>query len=367
MTVDVDFNAEVAENWAPLVTVDLRYVEGDFEQKRFDIAKDLKEACFGAGFFILVNHGIDDPSLMYSIVPKVLSLSKDEKLSFKSTASVDGDYTGYVGDGSGNNVEYYNVGKFIPQFQKPHPEVIKQHYDEIKAFSHECHRVALQVKRLLAIALEIPASASHSSRRVPGSPFAEHYIEDLHRLEDVSGDHLRFMRYPAVSAEVDAQRNNIRVPAHTDYGSLTMMFNPRVVALQVLTSTHWRFVKPTPGALICNIGDTLQFITGNVLKSTQHRVMRPPGDLGGLERHNLIYFSRATDTVRLGAVPSPFVDETAGEVGLTAGEWVAKRVQATTKRIDTRTDEDRRKAEAEYDQLQRVINEKQGYAATSQL
>ncbi|KAJ3317491.1 hypothetical protein HDU93_004093, partial [Gonapodya sp. JEL0774] len=191
-------------NWAPLATVDLRAKEGDFEARRFENAKTLKEACTGAGFFILVNHGIPDPDPMYSLIPKIHSIPPEVKLSHKSTAAIDGDYTGYVGDGTGNSVEYYNVGKFIPKFQKPHPQVVKGNYDDIKEFSLECHRVALQVMRLLAIGLEIPASASPPERRVAGSPFAEYYLEDLHNYEDISGCHLRFMRYPPISADVDA-------------------------------------------------------------------------------------------------------------------------------------------------------------------
>ncbi len=84
---------------------------------------------------------------------------------------------------------------------------------------------------------------------------------------------------------------------HTDYGSITLMFAPPVVALQVLDNNDlktWRYVKPLPNALVCNIGDTLQFMTGGVLKSTQHRVVRPPlPSQQGKARENVLYFLRA--------------------------------------------------------------------------
>ncbi|KXS17896.1 PLP-dependent transferase [Gonapodya prolifera JEL478] len=356
-----------AMEWTPLAAVDLRFKEGDFEERRFEIAKVLKSACTGAGFFVLVNHGIDEAEPMYSLIPQILSLSKDEKLAHKTTAAIDGDYTGYVGDGTGDSVEYYNVGKFIPKFQKEHPDIVVKHYSAIKDYSLECYRVAMQVMRLLAIALEVPASAVPPERRVPGSPYGEHYIEDLHRYEDISGCHLRFMRYPPVSAEGDAKRDNIRVQAHTDFGSLTMMFNPKVVALQVLTGNKWRFVKPVDGSLICNISDTLQFITGGVLKSTQHRVLRPLGNHGDLERHNLIYFLRATDDIPLKPVPSPAIPSNPTDVvdaGMTAGEWVSKRVQAAVKSRQAhykseKTGEGEREAEENYRRLQDIINRHQ--------
>ncbi|KAJ3328837.1 hypothetical protein HDU93_001249, partial [Gonapodya sp. JEL0774] len=144
-----------------------------------------------------------------------------------------------------------------------------------------------------------------------------------------------------------------------------MMFNPRVVALQVLTDNEWRWVGPISGGMICNLGDTLQFITGNVLKSTQHRVMRPPGNHGDLERFNLIYFLRAKDDVPLKPVPSPLVDaERAGDSGMTAGEWVAKRVQATVKQVQYRGAKEQtgelENAADEYQKFQKIINKSQG-------
>ena len=76
--------------------------------------------------------------------------------------------------------------------------------------------------------------------------------------------------------------------------------------LQVRTpDNEWKWVKPVPGGITCNAADTLSFLTKGYIKSTIHRVVRPPADQSHLHRLGLFYFVRPGDDVDMVPAPSP--------------------------------------------------------------
>ncbi|KAL8238564.1 hypothetical protein R6Q59_015131 [Mikania micrantha] len=60
---------------------------------------------------------------------------------------------------------------------------------------------------------------------------------------------------------------------HTDDGFLTVVLQDEIGGLQILYENQWVDVPPTPGALVVNIGDLLQMISNDKLKSVEHRVV----------------------------------------------------------------------------------------------
>ena len=136
----------------------------------------------------------------------------------------------------------------------------------------------------------------------------EDYFSSRHEYDSPSDDHLRYMGYHPRPLADDRLVENTWSRAHTDFGSLTLLWSQDVAGLQIKTSTGaWRYVPPVDGGIVCNVGDTLDFWSAGYLKSTVHRVVRPPEDQAALFRQGLFYFVRPGDTVDIKPAPSPLL------------------------------------------------------------
>lgn len=189
----------------------------------------------------------------------------------------------------------------------------------IESFARHIHDgIVHKLLTLFAIILELP----------------EDYFLKVHRYDEKSDCHLRYMKYHRRSEEENKKAAGIWSKGHTDFGSLTLLFRQPVAALQVRTPEgEWKWVKPYPGSITVNLADSLHFLTNGFLKSSIHRVVAPPPDQRDVDRLGVLYFVRPEDNLELRPVTSEVLrrlgyDQTTDNsaVGITAGEWVKARV-----------------------------------------
>lgn len=89
----------------------------------------------------------------------------------------------------------------------------------------------------------------------------------------------RFQVYHALREEDKSKVQNI-LPNHTDHGATTFLPSQPVSCLQILGKDQkWRWVPYRKGALVCNLGDVMEILSGGILKATRHR-----GELNQLVR-----------------------------------------------------------------------------------
>lgn len=108
----------------------------------------------------------------------------------------------------------------------------------------------------------------------------------------------RLLHYPPVEEAVVRRGAKERIAAHTDFGTMTMLFQDDVGGLEVEHPTApGRFVAvpPVAGAVVLNLGDFMQRWSNDGLKSTRHRVRAPPRDTDGAgtmlrARYSIPYF-----------------------------------------------------------------------------
>nr|XP_043627439.1 1-aminocyclopropane-1-carboxylate oxidase homolog 1-like [Erigeron canadensis] len=63
------------------------------------------------------------------------------------------------------------------------------------------------------------------------------------------------------------------VAPHTDPNFLTVLLQGEIGGLQILHQDQWVDVTPVPGSLVVNIGDLLQLLSNDKLKSLEHRAV----------------------------------------------------------------------------------------------
>lgn len=98
---------------------------------------------------------------------------------------------------------------------------------------------------------------------------------------------LRYLHYPPVGADAPG----IRSGAHEDINVITLLLGAEEAGLEIqLADGHWLPVSPRPGELVVNVGDMLQRLTNNVLKSTTHRVRNPAPERRGRARYSMPFF-----------------------------------------------------------------------------
>jgi isopenicillin N synthase-like dioxygenase len=149
----------------------------------------------------------------------------------------------------------------------------------------------------------------------------------------------------------------VRAGAHSDYGSITLLFRLRGQAgLEVFTrANEWAPVPVCPPGteddasppILVNIGDLLSYWTNGLLRSTVHRVAfesgaAVEGESNAEPRYSIAYFGQPANETRLTAVPSARVRQFEGSLGatnegnpyaerkvLTANEHLQMRLQAS--------------------------------------
>ena len=90
------------------------------------------------------------------------------------------------------------------------------------------------------------------------------------------------------------------VGEHTDYGLLTLLAQDDVGGLEVKGRHGWTEVPPTTGALVCNIGDMLEKLSGGRFVSNPHRVV----NRSGRERLSFPFFYDPDFTARMTPAPA---------------------------------------------------------------
>ncbi|KAL2107982.1 hypothetical protein VUR80DRAFT_4423 [Thermomyces stellatus] len=295
------------------------------------LAEELREAVHKTGFFSLINTGFSEEEVQrqYDIGQGFFNLPLEEKAQPQYRCDfTKGNYFGYraahektiMSTDVLDNVESINIAKFIPEYKdEPFHPFFEPFRAEIETFSRKSLDLASKVFTLFAIILELP----------------EDYFSSRHAYTSPSEDHVRYMTYHPRPAADDAKVENTWSRAHTDFGSLTLLWSQDVAGLQIKTQEgEWRYVPPVDGGIVCNVGDTLDFWSAGYLKSTTHRVVRPPEDQAHIYRQGIFYFVRPGDNVDIKPAPSPLlkrlglIKDTAGDGETVTGlQYVRERVK----------------------------------------
>ncbi|KAF4506851.1 hypothetical protein G6O67_006892 [Ophiocordyceps sinensis] len=151
---------------------------------------------------------------------------------------------------------------------------------------------------------------------------------------DDADNTLRLLHYPEVKADVfRANPGQVRAGEHSDYGSVTLLFQDNRGGLQV-RSPNGRFVDATPieGTVVINAGDLLARWSNDTIKSTLHRVVEPPRKEGEEypARYSIAYFCNPNFKELIETLPGTYATEQDKKYGgVNCGDYLVQRLKMT--------------------------------------
>jgi isopenicillin N synthase-like dioxygenase len=130
---------------------------------------------------------------------------------------------------------------------------------------------------------------------------------------------LRAIHYPPIREE---PKSAIRAEQHEDINLITLLVGASADGLEILSKQNeWVPVTSLPDQIVVNVGDMLQRLTNNKLKSTTHRVVNPAREHWGSPRFSIPFFLHPRSSMSLACLPGcvdgkhqkAYADATAGE------------------------------------------------------
>lgn len=113
---------------------------------------------------------------------------------------------------------------------------------------------------------------------------------------------LRAIHYPPITRE---PKTAIRAEQHEDINLITLLVGASAEGLEVLSKQgEWVPVLSHPNQIVVNVGDMLQRLTNNRLKSTTHRVVNPPRSKWHTSRYSIPFFLHPKGSMSLACLPS---------------------------------------------------------------
>ena len=137
---------------------------------------------------------------------------------------------------------------------------------------------------------------------------------------------LRPIHYPPIQGE---PKGAVRAAAHGDINLITLLMGASASGLEVQNKQgKWIPVTALPEQLVINVGDMLERLTNNKLRSTIHRVVNPPREEWGKSRYSIPFFTHPISEMSLNCLPE-CITETHPKVydNVTAGEFLNERLR----------------------------------------
>jgi len=115
----------------------------------------------------------------------------------------------------------------------------------------------------------------------------EHYFADK---TDHANSILRPIHYPPLAPGL-GDPGSVRSSQHEDINLITLLIGSGEPGLEVLSlQGKWVPVTTIPETIVVNVGDMLQRLTNDVLRSTTHRVVNPPSPFAEAPRYSIPFF-----------------------------------------------------------------------------
>lgn len=304
-------------------TVDLAlYTQGDPNQREMFV-RQLGAAFHEVGFVAVANHGIPKSLVdgFYSSSKAFFAMPEAIKRQYEvpGLAGQRG-YTSFGKEHAKQSTvadlkEFFQIGQEVPDnhpLKAQYPDNVQvEELPEMSEMGAELYRAfettGGQLLEAIAIHLELP-------------------IDYFQKQITAGNSILRSIHYPPIREE---PASAIRAEQHEDINLITLLVGASAGGLQVLnTEDQWVDVLPEIDEIVINVGDMLQRLTNNYLKSTTHRVVNPPREEWHLPRLSIPFFLHPVSNTDLSCLSSCVTAEHPLQYEpITAGAYLDERLR----------------------------------------
>ncbi|MBS1742381.1 MAG: isopenicillin N synthase family oxygenase [Bacteroidetes bacterium] len=296
-------------------SVDLADFLSNDEKRKAAFVEQLGAAYEETGFVAVSNHGITDEltDALYKNVQQFFSLPLEQKRKYEipGMAGQRG-YTSFgtehaKGSEAPDLKEFFQYGQvsdttadgitYAPNVLVEQLETFNSTFDRaFAAFEHS----GTNLLRAIALYLHLDEN------------YFDPFIQNGNSI-------LRAIHYPPITQE---PASAIRAEQHEDINLITLLIGASADGLEILSKNgEWVPVTSLPGQIVVNVGDMLQRLTNNKLRSTTHRVVNPDRSLWHTSRFSIPFFLHPKATMSLRCLdgcideqhPKMYIDATAGE------------------------------------------------------
>ncbi|MGN6123404.1 MAG: isopenicillin N synthase family dioxygenase [Sphingomonas oligoaromativorans] len=271
---------------------------GDFARDRDAFAEALGSSFERYGFAVIADHGIPSDLIARAeaAARALFALPEDVKRAYHAPGT--GGARGYTpfgietakGATAIDLKEFWHVGRELPEGHR---------YTDVMAANIWPKELA----EFRSVMLELYAAFEATGARLLEAiarylGLAPDFFEDT--VED-GNSVLRLLHYPPVTGDGPS----IRAGAHEDINTITLLLGAEEAGLEILDRDgQWLSVTPREGELAVNVGDMLQRLTNNRLRSTTHRVANPASARRGHARYSMPFFLHFRPDYLIETLPS---------------------------------------------------------------
>jgi isopenicillin N synthase-like dioxygenase len=294
-------------------------------QRKTNFVQKLGEAWQNIGFVAIKNHGLSDEltERLYDNVKKFFSLPDEIKQKYENPALAG--QRGYIsknkehakGRSTPDLKEFYHIGQTVPvgvQLSETYPEnIFPTEVPDFEDSALEAYRTlestGVQILRAAALFLGLE----------------ENYFDDKVKY---GNSILRAIHYYPIEQPELLPPDAVRAAAHGDINLITLLMGASAEGLQVLRrDNQWIPITALPEQIVVNVGDMLERLTNNVLKSTIHRVVNPPAEKLKTPRFSIPFFMHPRSDMSLACLPNCISPENPKQYeDITAGEFLNQRL-----------------------------------------
>lgn len=301
------------------------YVNGDAESRK-KFSDEIGKAFNETGFVTITNHGLSKELIdkLYEQVKALFALPEDVKLKYEKPELAG--QRGYTSKGKetakGFKVpdlkEFWQIGQTVTDndpVKNEYPENV--YVEELPEFN----TVTREIYQKLETAGQSLLEAIATYLNLP----VNYFDDKVHNGNSI----LRTLHYFPIEDPDSVPADAVRAGAHEDINLITLLIGASADGLEVLTrDKEWFPIKAHGEDVVVNVGDMLQRLTNNKLKSTTHRVVNPPRELMKQSRFSVPFFLHPKSGMDLTCLES-CIDEQHPKLysDMTAGEYLDERLR----------------------------------------